>query len=144
MHFISTILFVQLLDLFLFIFYNLKLLLELLSKLPSQVTSKSKTLVDNIFFEEDIIEEELIQVTSPLPYLINMLNLHFSKTNTALRQRKKLNSIGISQQLIMKNLNWTSEIQTGIKFWKLKIETLMVLLTYLLKHLTTFLINMHL
>lgn len=142
MHFISTILFVQLLDLFLFIFYNLKLLLELLSQLPSQVTSKSKTLVDNIFFEEDIIEEELIQVTSPLPYLINMLNLHFSKTNTD--REKKLNSIGISQQLIMKNLNWISEIQTGIKFWKLKIETLMVLLTYLLKHLTTFLINMHL
>lgn len=118
MHFISTILFVRLLDLFLFILYNLKLLLELLSNLPSRVTSKSKTLVDNIFFEEDIIEEELIQVTSPLPYLINMLNLHFSKTNTALRQRKKTqfhkDFIAIDNEkfeLDLRNTNWNQILE---------------------------------
>ena len=50
---------------------------------PSPVTSRSKTLIDDIFWND--FEEDTNQVTSPLLYVITILNLHFSKINNALK-----------------------------------------------------------
>ena len=107
----------------------------------SRVTSRSKTLINNISL--NVIEEDtnsgIITTTTSDHYTEFALfkNKHCSMIE------KKLNSIEISWQLIKKDLSWTPKMQTGVKFWKLKIEILMVLLTNFLKDLTTFLINMH-